>query len=398
MRLRFASVMLLVFVFVSEAYGAPLFSQPPSSTGMLYSSSWWAPASSDYDEYVWDRFVLSSSQSISTIAWWGGYSGAWGPAVDFNVEIYPSIAGGGQPDVVGGPLVSYTVGNNAGETLVGNVAGRALFRYEFTLPQAFAAQAGTPYWLRIFAWQNNLPDWGIFDGAGGDSSHFRRTGGTHQYFTVPGDTALELSDATPVNHPPVASAGPDQSVAVGALVTLDGSASSDADGDALAFGWSWLSKPAGSAAALSGPSAVKPTFIADVAGSYVIRLVVDDGVASSIPDSVTVTALSPGEPPYIAGIYANPPTIWPHNKKMVSVALTVNASDSAGHAPVCGIVAVGANESIPSSDWRITGRLTVDLRADGAKRVYAITVRCTDAGGLYSTKNVEVPIRKPLKK
>ena len=124
----------------------------------------------------------------------------------------------------------------------------------------------------------------------------------------------------------------------------------------------------------------------------------DHGVASSTADSVMVTAVSPGQPPFIAGIYANPPAIWPHNKKMVSVALTVNASDSTGHAAVCRIIAVGANESIPSSDWKVTGGLTVDLRAEGAHRVYVITVRCTDAAGLYSTKNVEVPIGKPPKK
>ena len=43
------------------------------------------------------------------------------------------------------------------------------------------------------------------------------------------------------NLAPVANAGPDQTVATGATVTLDGSASSDADGDALVFSWSFVS-------------------------------------------------------------------------------------------------------------------------------------------------------------
>ena len=39
------------------------------------------------------------------------------------------------------------------------------------------------------------------------------------------------------NRPPVANAGPDQSAELGSPVTLNGSLSSDADGDALSYEW-----------------------------------------------------------------------------------------------------------------------------------------------------------------
>ena len=88
------------------------------------------------------------------------------------------------------------------------------------------------------------------------------------------------------NTPPVAQAGRDQSVVLGSLVTLDGSGSTDADGQQLTFAWSFSSRPSGSAAALSSPTAVMPTFTADRPGTYSLRLVVNDGQASSTPDVV----------------------------------------------------------------------------------------------------------------
>ncbi len=94
------------------------------------------------------------------------------------------------------------------------------------------------------------------------------------------------------NGVPVASAGSDQSVAVGDTVQMNGSSSSDPDGDALNFEWSFVSKPSGSSAGLDNPTNALPRFIADVAGAYELSLVVDDGVSSSAPDRVRVQAAS----------------------------------------------------------------------------------------------------------
>jgi hypothetical protein len=87
----------------------------------------------------------------------------------------------------------------------------------------------------------------------------------------------------------VSDAGAPQSAKVGATITLNGSASSDADGDRLSFAWTLVTKPAGSQASLSNANIVAPSFVPDVAGSYVFSLVVNDGKADSQPSTVTIT-------------------------------------------------------------------------------------------------------------
>jgi hypothetical protein len=73
------------------------------------------------------------------------------------------------------------------------------------------------------------------------------------------------------------------------MVDLDGSGSSDANGDQLSYQWD-LTAPAESSARLSGATSSTPSFVADVAGTYVVALVVNDGTADSAPDMVNISA------------------------------------------------------------------------------------------------------------
>jgi RHS repeat-associated protein len=92
-----------------------------------------------------------------------------------------------------------------------------------------------------------------------------------------------------VNSAPIANAGLNQSVFSHTAVTLDGSGSTDVDGDSLTYSWAILNKPAGSTAALSDPHAVKPAFTVDLLGDYVVQLIVNDGSVDSLPVTVTIT-------------------------------------------------------------------------------------------------------------
>lgn len=88
---------------------------------------------------------------------------------------------------------------------------------------------------------------------------------------------------------PVAQAGFDQAVGKRALVALDGTASYDPEGFPLVYLWTFVSRPAGSAATIQVPSAARTQFTADVPGTYVVRLRVSDGRVEAT-DEVVVTS------------------------------------------------------------------------------------------------------------
>ena len=90
------------------------------------------------------------------------------------------------------------------------------------------------------------------------------------------------------NRRPVAVAGPDQAVAPGAAVTLDGSASYDPDADPItSYAWS---QTAGPAVTLSDQHVATPRFTAPhLPGAMTFELVVRDEHLESLADAVTIT-------------------------------------------------------------------------------------------------------------
>lgn len=131
--------------------------------------------------------------------------------------------------------------------------------------------------------------------------------GGHAFLLVPVDnlpadpaqacTAPEAPDTQ--NEPPVANAGPDQTLEAtspeGAAVILDGSASSDPEGDPLTFAWS---TPVGDAT-------VETASVTLPIGTHVVTLTVTDDKDASDTDTVTVTVEDTTPPDTI--ITAAPP-------------------------------------------------------------------------------------------
>jgi RHS repeat-associated protein len=98
-----------------------------------------------------------------------------------------------------------------------------------------------------------------------------------------------VSVSTTGNRPPIARAGEDIAAKVGDEVKLDGSESSDPDGDKITYAWRFKSRPKGSKAELSDDSMLAPQFKLDVSGDYVLELVVNDGALDSDPAEVIVS-------------------------------------------------------------------------------------------------------------
>ncbi|GAA0879205.1 hypothetical protein GCM10009119_21730 [Algoriphagus jejuensis] len=93
----------------------------------------------------------------------------------------------------------------------------------------------------------------------------------------------------PENKGPIANAGPDQTLTFvpgrGNTATLDGSASSDADGTIKSFAWTQVSGPA---AAIKAPEKVKTTVQFESAGVHIFALKVTDDKGATAEDSVSV--------------------------------------------------------------------------------------------------------------
>ena len=126
--------------------------------------------------------------------------------------------------------------------------------------------------------------------------HFQFEDANHAWSSV-ASQSITIEDL-----PPVANAGPDQTVNEGIVTTLDGSASYDPNGNTLTYKWT---APEG--IALSSISDGKPTFTAPEVKkdtAYMFCLVVNDGVFDSPADTVVVTIKnlsSVQEIPLIAG-------------------------------------------------------------------------------------------------
>ncbi len=159
--------------------------------------------------------------------------------------------------------------------------------------------------IEAYSWHQTHGPLMMLSGATEAQSSFTVSDGESLIFelTVTDDDGLTDTDSVAVNvtsenQPPIAEAGPDQTVAEGDFVTLDGSNSRDTDGQIAAYSWR---QTRGSPMTLSDTSEAQPTFTAldgDLAGqALMFELTVTDNSGLTGTDQVTVNITSENLPP-----------------------------------------------------------------------------------------------------
>jgi hypothetical protein len=202
--------------------------------------------------------------------------------------------------------------------------------------------------------------------------------------TFPGDPA---SKPVPTPMPPIANAGPDQTVNEGATVMLDGSNSSDPDDGIASYLWV---QTAGPQITLTSTTAIQPTFTAQNVGpsgsSLTFQLTVTDNGGLQSTDTCIVNVSWVNQPPLAdAGL-----------DQTVSEGSTVMLDGSNSSDPDDGIASylwtqTGGPPVTLTSTTAIQPTFTApNVGPSGASLTFQLTV--TDSGGLQSTNTCLVGV------
>ncbi len=205
-----------------------------------------------------------------------------------------------------------------------------------------------------------------------------------------------------VNHAPVANAGSNQTVSEATLVTLNGTGSSDPDGDSLSFNWTQIS---GSAVVLSSATSPTPSFTAPTVGpggaALTFRLTVSDTLATNSND-VTVTVLNVNDAPVCNLARTSLAVLWPPTHILVPVSI-IGVTDPNNDGVAIAITRVTQDERVnglgdgDTSPDAVIQSGQVLLRAEragnGNGRVYQIQFTAADGqgGSCAGSVNVGVP-------
>lgn len=180
--------------------------------------------------------------------------------------------------------------------------------------------------------------------------------------------------------------------AVGYTVALNGTGSSDPDGNALSYAWTLVSRPAASAAALTSASGAFSQLAPDVLGDYVVKLLATDarGASSAYQTTVSVknrrplAAISSNATP--VAVASGPALRLPVNTVLTLRGTTSSDADGDTLAYAWTLVAKpAASTAALSAASGATVQLTTDVAGS-----FQVRLRVTDAAGAYSEQLLNI--------
>jgi hypothetical protein len=202
-----------------------------------------------------------------------------------------------------------------------------------------------------------------------------------------------------VSKPPVANAGADQTLQCagpgGTAVTLNGTLSSDPNGQALSFLWTdGLNNVVGKTSIVQLTVGM---------GTHTYTLTVTDTSGLSAQAQTHVTVVDTASPTLTVSM--SPSYLRPPNHKLIQVTATVAVSDACDANPTVQLVSITSTDPIDADDMQAVGGgpvpfgtdvrsflLGAELDHNGSDRVYTVTYKATDASGNTSVASAQVEV------
>lgn len=189
---------------------------------------------------------------------------------------------------------------------------------------------------------------------------------------------------------PTAAIDAPASAHVGLPVQLDGSRSApaadlpDPKSLAITFQWSLAAVPAGSTAPLEGATGPRPRFLPDVAGAYVVQLVVRDFASASAPVQSTIQAAADCVP-IVSAAVATPSSVDVAQPVALSGSAAAPCAAAAGSDPI-----VAWSWTVAAAPPGSTAQIVAPAQLDTSfvpdlRGSYDLALQATDALGLQST-------------
>ena len=197
-------------------------------------------------------------------------------------------------------------------------------------------------------------------------------------------------------HPVVGDGGASVvTTSVGYDVLIDGSNSSDPDGNAITYAWTLAGTPAGSTATMQGgATGARVGLSPDVLGDYMLRLTVTDSAGARTLRTVTVRADN-RRPVAVVGTNATPQSLpaAPSLKVPLGTLVTLRA-DASTDADGDTLTDAWSIDSAPASSHAVlssTSAVAPTFTAD-VEGSYVFRLRVTDPRGAFSERTVVLDV------